>query len=166
MYQFPNLSTFTPSSDRIFLGLLKIDRIPPHLILCIGEKYFSLEKGNCIVNGDLPLLIAKLNRNRTSCLFVRFPDIPKGTAIHLANGCYLKYPGADGGITCLDPLKHFTAKGFGWNTLGAEVVFDILDEVNENVVSHGHAHLNVPLREVSLTRYTREDVAQHIQALG
>lgn len=165
-FHFSGLIPFTLSSDGIFLGLLKIDRIPPHLILCIGEKYFSLEKGKCIVNGDLPLLIAKLNRNRTSCLFVRLPDIPKGTAIHLANGCYLKYPGADSGITCLDPLKHFTAKAFGWNTLDAEVVFDILDEVFKNVVSQSHAHLNVPLHEVSLTRYTREDVAQHIQALG
>ncbi len=166
MYQFSDLLPFTPSSDGTFLGLLKTDRIPPHLILCIGEKYFSLEKGKCIVNGDLPLLIAKLNRNRTSCLFIRLPDIPKGTAIHLANGCYLRYPGADGGITCLDPLKHFTSKAFGWNTLGAEVVFDILDELSGNEVHHGHAQLNIPDGEVSLSRYTREEVAQHIHAMG
>jgi len=166
MYQFPNLSPFVPTSDGIFLGLLKADRIPPHLILCIGEKYFSLEKGKCIVNGDLPLLIAKLNRNRTSCLFVRFPDIPKGTAIHLANGCYLRYPSADGGTTCLDPLKHFTAKAFGWNTLEAEVVSDILDEMSGNGVHHGHAQLHIPECEVSLPRYTREEVAQHIHAMG
>lgn len=165
-YHFSGLLPFAPTQDAVHLGLLKVGRIPPHLILCIGEKYFSLEKGKCIVNGDLPLLIAKLNRNRTSCLFVRLPNIPKGTAIHLANGCYLKYPSADDGITCLDPLKHFTAKAFGWDTLGAEVVFDILDETKRNGVSRGHAQLNIPEGEVSLVRYTRDEVARHIQDLG
>lgn len=165
-YHFSGLLPFAPTQDAVHLGLLKVGRIPPHLILCIGEKYFSLEKGKCIVNGDLPLLIAKLNRNHTSCLFIRLPDIPKGKAIHLANGCYLKHPSTDSGITCLDPLKDFTAKAFGWSTLGAEVIFDILDEAFRNGVRHGHAQLNAASSEVSLRRYTRKEVAQHIQALG
>lgn len=165
-YRYSELAHFIPTSDGVFLGLLKTDRIPPHLILCIGEKFFSLEKGKSVVNGDLPWLIAKLNRNHTSCLFVRLPDLPKGEAIHLANGCYLKYMGADGRATCLDPLKQFTSKAFGWSTLDAKVVFDILDELSIKGGLTGHAQLNIPSGKVSLIRYTRDDVVQHIRALG
>jgi hypothetical protein len=165
-YHFSGLVPFRPSATGIFLGLLKVDRIPPHLVLCVGEKYFSLEKDRCIVNGDLPMFIAKLSRNRTACLFLRLPDIPKGTAIHLANGCYLRHAGADGTVTCLDPLKHFTSKAFSWDTEQAQVVFDVMDEVLNCGSSEAYAHLNIPSGEVSLKRYTREEVAQHIAALG
>ncbi len=165
-YHFSGLVPFRPSATGIFLGLLKVDRIPPHLVLCVGEKYFSLEKDRCIVNGDLPMFIAKLSRNRTACLFLRLPDISKGTAIHLANGCYQKYPAADGAVTCLDPLKQFTSRAFGWDTMPAQVIFDIMDEVVKCGSTSLHAQLNIPSGEVSLKRYTREEVAQHIAALG
>ncbi len=165
-YHFSGLVPFRPSATGIFLGLLKVDRIPPHLVLCVGEKYFSLEKDRCIVNGDLPLFIAKLTRKGTACLFIRLPDIPKGMAIQLANGCYLRHTAADGTVTCLDPLKLFTSKAFSWDTEQVCVVFDVMDEVLKRGSSEAHAQLNIPLGEVSLKRYTREEVAQHIAALG
>jgi hypothetical protein len=87
-------------------------------VLTVGEKYFSLEKEKCVVNGDLGLLVAKLNRNGTECLFVPLPRIAKGDAIQWANGAYLKFPAANNGFTCLDPIKLFTAKAYGWQTEG------------------------------------------------
>jgi len=164
MYQFSDLLPFTPSADGIFLGLLKADRIPPHLILCIGEKYFSLEKEKCVVNGDLGLLVAKLKRNGTSCLFVRLPNAAKGDTIQWANGAYLRFPAADNGFTCLDPIKLFTAKAYGWQTEAATVVFDLLDMLGEGTPLRA-AHIHLPKGQLTLHRYDRDDVLRHIALL-
>lgn len=164
-YNFLNLLPFVQPKDDVHLGLLKVDRIPPHLILTIGEKYFSLEKARCVVNGDLGLLVAKLNRNGTACLFLPLPHIAKGDAIQLANAVYLKFPAANNGFTCLDPIKLFTATAYGWKTEQAAVVFDIIDVLANQDTIKTSAQLNTPEAEVSLTRYTLKDVALYIEEL-
>jgi hypothetical protein len=163
-YHFSGLVPFAPTQDAIHLGLLKVGRIPPHLVLTVGEKYFSLEKEKCVVNGDLGLLAAKLNRNGTECLFVPLPRIAKGDAIQWANGAYLKFPAAHNGFTCLDPVKLFTAKAYGWQTEAATVVFDLLDMLEEGTLLRS-AHIHLHKGQLTLHRYNREDVLRHIALL-
>lgn len=165
-YSFSGLVPFAPTGIGIRVGLLKVDRIPPHLILCIGEKYFSLEKGRCTVNGHLPLLIAKLDRNRTKCLFLPLPALAKGEAIHLANGIYLGYQSADGHHSCLDPLKNFIHRAYRTDVNGVTVVFDLLDRWPVLPTGSTISQLNIDGGEVSLTRYDRDDVTRHIATMG
>jgi hypothetical protein len=164
IYHFNILSAYESTQDAVHLGLLKVGRIPPHLILCIGEKYFSLEKEKCVVNGDLGMLVAKLKRNGTECLFVRLPNVAKGDAIQWANGAYLRFPAADNGFTCLDPIKHFTAKAYGWETEKSTVVFDLLDMLEAGTPLRA-AHIHLPKGQLTLHRYDREDVLHHIAQL-
>lgn len=162
---FSNLRPLVADHRSIHLGLLKVDRVPPHLILTVGEKYFSLEKDRCVANGDLPHLLRLLEKKGTWCVFVPLPLLPVVDAVQGANRAFHPFAATGGEVTCVRPIANFMGDVFGWGTDRAETVFDLLEIVSSNakpdmLFRHGDNFVSVEIK-----RYTREDVRDYMQGL-
>jgi hypothetical protein len=162
---FNNLNPFQMDHRSVHLGLLKVDRIPPHLILTVGAKYFSLEKDRCVMNGDLPHLLRVLGRKGTRCVFVPLPAMPVADAIQSVNRAFHPFTAACDGVTCVRPIARFMADALGWETDGAETVFDLLEVISRKAMPTAVSVQGIETAEVTLRTYSLEDVKAYLSGL-
>lgn len=163
---FSNLNPFQTDDRSVHLGLLKVDRIPPHLILTVGAKYFSLEKDRCVMNGDLPHLLRVLGRKGTRCVFVPLLTMHVGDAIQGVNRAFHPFTAAGDGVTCVRPIARFMADALGWETDGAQTVFDLLEVIIMKSEPTRVAQLNIDEGIFSMKRYAQADVLSYISGIG
>jgi len=162
---FANLMPFVAYDRSIHLGLLKVDRVPPHLVLTVGAKYFSLEKDRCVRNGDLPHLLRLLGRNGTRCVFVPLPLLPLADAVQGANRAFHPFSAASADVTCVRPIANFMAGAYGWGTEGAGTVFDLLQVISSKAMPGHVSGRGVDAPGIEIPRYSGEEVSAYIHGL-
>ena len=155
-------SPFIARED-VIIGLLKIDRTPPHIILIVGNAYFSLGVSGCKMNRDLGRLVLQLEKHNTKCLFVRLRDISVAKAIKVANRCYRLFEQVEKSVSCLQPIKHFCYNIYNIESNADDVIFDLLDTLDSRGKLGNYSQLNCHAETVGITRYTNSDVQHFIQ---
>ena len=131
----------------IYLILLYATRIPPHLLISINGKTFTLSVRGATVDGDLAALLALIRRKNIETVFIRLRMPPVFTMKKLMDeirSCTLAYPRADIGIaTCLTPIKDFCHSIYDMETRNVNLLFDLLPKLQERNAMRDCYQLNL-----------------------
>ena len=119
----------------VYLVLLYATRIPPHLLISINGKIFTLNISGPSVDGELPALLKLIRKKNIETVFIRLALPPLFTLDQLSKeirSCTLAYPRVDIGIaTCLTPIKDFCHTVYDTESKNVNLIFDLLPKLQE-----------------------------------
>lgn len=176
MPELYRISNILPANDAllkndIFLILLYATRIPPHLLVSIYGKIFTLSVKGATVNGELGHLLKLIRRKNIDTLFIKLTLPSFFTLEKLHNeicNCMLAYPRADVGIaTCLTPIRDFCKTVYHTETKNVNLIFDLLSKLEEKNAINGCYHINLEnylsKNCLNLIKYEVSDVYEAIK---
>lgn len=140
MQDFYKISNLLPANDTlllndVYLVLLYATRIPPHLLISVNGKVFTLSVKGATVDGDLSALLTLIRRKNIETIFIKLSLPPLFTIDKLREeirSCTLAYPRADIGIaTCLTPIKDFCHSVYDTESKNVNLIFDLLPKLQE-----------------------------------
>lgn len=152
MQSFYKISNLLPATDAVlmndvYLVLLYATRIPPHLLISINGKIFTLSVKGATVDGELPALLTLIRRKNIETIFIRLALPPLFTLNQLTEeirSCTLAYPRADIGIaTCLTPIKDFCHSIYDTESKNINLIFDLLPKLQARNAMSDCYHLNL-----------------------
>ena len=136
-YKISNLLPATEAvlMNDVYLVLLYATRVPPHLLVSVNGKIFTLSVKGATVDGELPALLTLIRRKNIETVFIRLALPPLFTLDQLSKeirDCTLAYPRADIGIaTCLTPIKDFCHSIYDTESKNVNLIFDLLPKLQE-----------------------------------
>ena len=136
-YKISNLLPATEAvlMNDVYLVLLYATRIPPHLLVSVNGKIFTLSVKGATVDGELPALLKLIRKKSIETVFIRLQMPLLFTIEQLRDeirNCTLAYPRADIGIaTCLTPIKDFCHTVYDTETKNVNLIFDLLPKLQE-----------------------------------
>lgn len=170
------LSNILPANDIVlkndlFLVLLHATRIPPHLLISVNGKIFTLSVKGATVDGELPALLQLIRKKQIETLFIRLSLPPLFTLDQLKTeirNCTLAYPKVDIGIaTCLTPINDFCHSVYETENKNVNLIFDLLPELQKRNALKDIYHLNLERQlsdhSFSISRYEVNDVYEAIR---
>lgn len=131
----------------VYLVMMYANRIPPHILLSVNGKLFSLSvKGN-LVDEDLILYLRTIKKHKIETLFIKFfvPEIFTMSQLHQTiTKITLSYPHLEpGSITCLAPVKDFCSNIYHTDTKDVKFIFDLLPKLEKQGIIGCTYHLNM-----------------------
>ena len=135
-----SISNLLPVHDAVLLNdvylvLLYANRIPPHLLIAINGKTFTLSVKGASVDGELAALLNLIRKKNIETIFIRLSLPALFTLDQLKEqirACTLAYPRADIGIaTCLSPIKDFCHSIYETEKQNVNLIFDLLPQLQE-----------------------------------
>jgi hypothetical protein len=131
----------------VYLILLHATRTPPHLLLSINGKTFTLSVKGAAVDGELPALLTLIRRKNIETLFIRLTLPALFTLEQLKaeiRSCTLAYPRADIGIaTCLTPINDFCHLVYDTESKNINLIFDLLPKLEQKNLMKDCYQLNL-----------------------
>jgi len=130
IYLVQNINDADPQKlfSGFYLGLIKLNQTPPHLVLINDGKVFSLSVKGVEIGGSLPNLLKLIQVKQMPCLFfeVRKPDNVTDFNSSL-NLSFLRFNSLGlNGVTCLSPIKNFFSQAYHIHTGSVNLIFDLL----------------------------------------
>jgi hypothetical protein len=155
----------------VYLVLLNVTRVPPHLAIVINGKIFTLSVKGPTVEGDLRSLLRTIRQRAIETIFIRLTVPPLFTIAQLEEQVkqyMLSYPRVDVGLaTCLAPIKDFCGSVYETETRNVNFIYELLPRLEEQKVIDSCYHLNLDkylTDDVFLLRkYTMEDINDEIR---
>lgn len=167
-----NKGQFDFFNDKVFLLLLHVDKIPPHLAMLVGGKGYSLTIYGPKVNWELSDILRLVSVKKVKSLFFELdiPDMRNWTWKEL-NELAVEHTLANSSvdskkITCLYPLKQFCSDVYSVDCKSVNFIFDLIPKLYDSGAVKNVYQANVELDtkegDFNLPRYTMEDVLGHI----
>ena len=134
------LSNLLPANDimlknDIYLILLYATRIPPHLLISVNGKIFTLSVKGATVDGELTALLHLIRKKKIETIFIRLTLPSLFTIDQLKKeirSCTLSYPRVDIGIaTCLTPINDFCHTIYDTESKNVNLIFDLLPKLQQ-----------------------------------
>ena len=174
MQSFYKISNLFPADDVIlkndvYLVLLYATRVPPHLLISVNGKIFTLNLTGASVDGELSALLTLIRKKRIETIFIRLSLPPLFTIEQLKEEirtCTLAYPRVDIGIaTCLSPIKDFCHTIYDTETKNVNLIFDLLPKLQErNAMKDCYQmNLSTSINSFELKKYEVNDVYEAIR---
>jgi hypothetical protein len=168
------ISNLLPATDAVlmngvYLVLLYATRIPPHLLVSVNGKLFTLSVKGASVDGELSALLTLIRRKKIETIFIRLQMPVLLTMEQLREeirNCTLAYPRADIGIaSCLTPIKDFCHSVYDTDTKNINLIFDLLPKLQERNAMQDCYQLNLHLtsNNFEIKRYEVNDVNEAIR---
>ena len=138
-YKISNLLPATEAvlMNDVYLVLLYATRIPPHLLVSVNGKIFTLSVKGATVDGELPALLTLIHQEEHRSRFYSSQASEAAFAFTMEQlkeeirNCP-RYPRADIGIaTCLTPIKDFCHSIYDTETKNVNLIFDLLPKLQE-----------------------------------
>lgn len=155
----------------IYLVLLNATNIPPHILLSINGKLFTLTVKGPTVDGELTNLLRLIRKQNTPTLFVKL-KVPLLFTMDDLNAEIRKYTlgynRVDVGIaTCLSPIKDFCFSVYKTQVQKINFVFDLIPQLDKQAIVSDYYHLNLqdylmPNNSFMLSKYSMNDIYEHI----
>lgn len=155
----------------VYLVLLNVTRVPPHLAVAIGGKLFTLSVKGPTVEGDLGSLLRIIRQRSIESIFIRLSIPHLFTLEQLQDeikNYVLAYPRVDVGLaTCLAPIKDFCGSVYDAETGNVNFIYELLPVLEKKGVIDSCYHLNLDryLNKDSflLKKYTMDDINEEIR---
>ena len=168
------ISNLLPATDAVlmndvYLVLLYATRIPPHLLVSVNGKLFTLSVKGASVDGELSALLTLIRRKKIETIFIRLEMPIIFTTEQLREqirSCILAYPRADIGIaSCLTPIKDFCHSVYDTDTKNVNLIFDLLPKLQERNAMRDCYQMNLRLtsNNFEIKRYEMNDVNEAIR---
>jgi hypothetical protein len=154
----------------IFLVLLHVNRVPPHIGMLIDNVYHSLSiKGQELnVSGDA--LLKNISLRKIPSVFMEIRKHPVFSNVHLAEAFAEQVKQFDkvniAGNTCLSPVRLFFSEFYALDSSKIELVFDLLEQLGKNHFGARAlgAHLDATKQNIFyLQPYKRQDLYKQIE---
>ncbi len=160
------------SSESIFnkgfyLWILKVDRIPPHLILSYKGKYYNLSVHGKFVGQSIESLLKTINQKKIKTLVLSLKDF-ENLQSNITES-YNKFERVEApGITCLSPIKElFQVYAYPDSISTIHDLIPLLQKNNVVTSNYGiNLELNKNDKSFELPFYTIQDVYQCIDELN
>lgn len=172
-YRINSLLPFRPEmlKEGVFLVLLHANRIPPHLVVLVSGKVFTLTVRGGTVDSDHAPLLRLIHKQEIETVFVRLNVPALFTMEQLREQIrklILAYPRVEAGIaTCLDPIKEFCGKVYAPEARGVNFVYELLPKLESfGVITDSyHLHMEPYLKQGSfeLKKYSMQDIYEGIR---
>ena len=146
------IQNILPANDTILLNdiylvLLYATRIPPHLLVSVNGKIFTLSVKGATVDGSLATLLQLIRKKKIETIFLRLQMPPVFTINQLQEEireCTLAYPRADIGIaTCLTPIRDFCHSIYNTDSKNVNLIFDLIPKLQQQNAMKECYHLNL-----------------------
>jgi hypothetical protein len=140
----------------IYLHIVHATTVPPHLVLSINGKVFSLSTKGPSLDGNMEQTLRFLKAKKVKTLFVKLKLPLLVTPKDLLEKIRLitsAYPRVDIGVaTCLTPIKDFCSDVYATNINDVQLIFDLLPKLSDQelVEEIFHLHLEKDLTEGAL----------------
>ncbi|HEY4797506.1 MAG TPA: hypothetical protein VII99_00370 [Bacteroidia bacterium] len=169
------ISGILPANDTILLNdayiiLLYAMKIPPHLLVSINGKTFTLSAKGASIDGELSSLLKLIRKKNIETIFIRLSLPPVFTMQKLneeIRNSMLAYQRADIGVaTCLTPIRDFCHSIYKTDSHSVNLIFDLLPKLQEKNALNGCYHLNMEKQlsdnSLLLNRYGMNEVNEAI----
>lgn len=176
MQSFYKISNLLPATEAlllndVYLVLLYATRVPPHLLVSVNGKIFTLSVKGATVDGELPALLKLIRKKNIETVFIRLQMPLLFTIEQLREeirNCTLAYPRADIGIaTCLTPIKDFCHSVYDTETKNVNLIFDLLPKLQERNAMKDCYYMNLRFSPASnsfeIKTYEVNDVYEAIR---
>ncbi len=177
MQHFYKISNLLSANDTllkndVYLVLLYASRVPPHLLVSVNGKIFTLSVKGATVDGELSALLTLIRRKNIETIFIKL-SLPSLFTIEQLKeeirACTLAYPRADIGIaTCLTPIKDFCHSVYDTETKNVNLIFDLLPKLQERNAMCDCYQMNMEKHlsgnSFSLNMYEVNDVYEAIRS--
>lgn len=160
-------------SKGIFILLFDARTIPPHLLLSIDGKIYSLTDAGRQMGSSLEKLLLFVKRKKVPTLFVEWSDT-KGMGSekleNLVRNCFLKYDRVkDGKVSCLFPIRDAVSAILGEEMETANFVFELLPLMEKQKALGKVFEMNmrneIENGEFELLRYTEEELKEALRLI-
>lgn len=142
----------------VYLWVLHVDKIPPHIGISVSGQYFSLKAKGKDENLPLDQLIQIIQRKEISVLVIHLDE-----NISLED-VQTKYAQFEMTIpeeyTCLEPVRQVL------NRPNASKLEWLIDELDGDASITGYTGINLPENFRGIPFYTEEDIHRHLQGLN
>ena len=172
-YKIPNIIAANEAvlMNDVYLVVIHADRIPPHLLVSVQGKLFTLNVKGPSVDGELTNLLRLIKQRSIETIFIKLAVPAVFTLQQLSNEIKkhtLAYPRVDVGVaTCLNPIKDFCSSIYETETTRVNFVFDLLPKLYEKEIITFCYHLNLEkkLQQNSfyISKYTMHDINEGIR---
>ena len=119
----------------VYLVLLYATRVPPHLLISVNGKIFTLNVTGASVDGELDALLKLIRKKQIETIFIRLTLPALFTLDNLKKeirSCTLAYPRVDIGIaTCLTPINDFCHTIYNTDKKNVNLIFDLLPRLKQ-----------------------------------
>ena len=165
-FQTSQLESEQDLADRLWLTLIGINEIPPHIALISEGKYYSVSAKKVDLGSSLEALLNTLKRKKIPALFVRInsePLVREVQSIYSQNE-----PLGNTNETCLSPIKTVFLSCFSPDFSNVNYVFELLALAEDKGLLKTCCVLNYESRNsniVTLPTYTKDQIRKRITDL-
>ena len=176
MQSYYKITNFFPANELlllndIYLVLLYATRIPPHLLISVNGKIFTLNIKGATTDGNLFTLLALIRKKNIETIFIKLALPPLFTMEQLKEvirRCTLFYPCVDIEFaTCLAPIRDFCHLVYKTDKKNIRLIFDLLPKLQEQKVIRGYYQMNLDKQIIEnsllLKKYSVGDVCETIR---
>ncbi|MFT6747602.1 MAG: hypothetical protein ACJAZ2_001958 [Glaciecola sp.] len=175
-YKLQGVSRFKKEylKEGVYLLLLNALNVPPHLLLVVSGKVFSITTLGPLLDEDVDKYLRLIDKQKLPTLFVKLslPTIFTATdLLDKVRSITNSYPRVDVGMaTCLNPIKDFCSDIYSVNKKQINLVFDLLDELKLQEAIEGYYQVNLDQEidqgEMSMEKYSVFEVNEAIHAIA
>ncbi len=158
----------TTLSKGLFICLLHIHRVPPHIGLVIDGNYHSLSIKGIETNVTVAALIKTIQQQKIKAVFLELNAHPVFSTDHL-NSIFIetlkKYPRIiSNEVTCLTPIRDFLNEFYALNSPVKDMIYDVLKRLSSNNFILRAYSLNLSLENgiLDIPVYTQEELGKKI----
>ena len=164
----------TDFSKGVFIILFNTTTVPPHLLLSVNGKIYSITDSGRQLGSPLEKLILFVKRKNVPTLFVEWKFATDFTDLNFVKleseikNCFLKYDKVvEGKVSCLFPIRDVAAKILGDEMNAANFIFELLPMMeNKNALEKSYS-LNMSA-EISngnfeLLTYSEGDLRKNLE---
>lgn len=152
-----------------FIVVLQTVRVPPHLLIAVDGKTWSISVSGQLPAEPLEKLFSYIHRKQIPTVFSEL-ILPAGTDAEkfcrLLDDAVSRYPEVHANeTTCLHPIRDVAAEVFGESLHHARFIFELIPgiQLNGGIGKHYGFYLDAHLdaeKNLGMPVYTEEDVAE------
>jgi hypothetical protein len=152
-----------------FIVVLQTVRVPPHLLIAVNGKTWSISVSGQLPGEPLEKLFAFIHRKQVPTIFSELilpKEITEEKFCALLNDAVSRYPEVHANeTTCLDPIRDAAAEVFGDSLNHTRFIFELIPaiQLNGGIGKHYGFYLEKHLDSegnLAMPVYTAEDVAK------
>ena len=157
-------------SNGIYLSMLYVNKIPPHLLLIVNGKIWGLSVKGKQSGEPFEALLKTISVKKISSLF--FQIDPAALKLYgltdeaLIEEIMFKYSDINGKLTCLSPIKDFFSSSVSAEVIKSSTIFDLLPELYAHCAIKNVYHLFMERmlinNNVELKKYSLYDIYSRI----
>lgn len=152
----------------IWLTVLHINRIPPHIGILFDGKYFSLTIKGKELDLDLNVLVKTIQQKKIASTFIKVKEHPVFSTDHICSifkeqlNQYEQVKQHD--ATCLSPIKQCFNEFYAMNSEEEELFFEFMQKLFDNKFILSYMSLNYQNENgLELPSYTQEILNEKIK---